>query len=114
MQHNSGMLINPFALNDSDPGGATGRPARVPPGIVSGFDLLVRGWRPALGWVGVLIVAVVGLGVGAGLSAAIWRAAWTGQPIPDLTAGLTPLLAVILPVIGQQVSRYFEIQAGRA
>ena len=105
-------LVNALAFDDvaaADP-----RPARVPPAIANRFDLLTRGWRPALGWAGVAVVSVGGLAIMLGLAAVIWRAAITGEPIPDLSAGLTPLVAVLAPILGAQVSRCLEILKGRA
>ena len=104
-------MVNPYALQDDF---ADARPGRVPPAIGSRFDLLVRGWRPAMGWVGVAITALLGIGIASGLAAILWRAAITGQPVPDMTAGLTPLLVAIVPPIVGQITRYLEIKGGKA
>lgn len=56
------------------------------------IDLLQKGWRPAIGWIGAAIIAGVGVRIVLGL------------PMPDLA----PLVAALVPVMQVALQRSVE------
>ena len=84
--------------------------ARPPAYLASNFDAARRLWRVALGWVGVLIVAAIGLAFAWG----VLRSAHTGLPMADFSSGILPLLTVLAPLLLEQWNRHVERRAGVA
>lgn len=90
--------------------GAGPRDHRPPAHLTTVFDGARRGWRVALAWVGVLIVAAIGLAFAWG----VLRSAHTGQPMADFSSGIVPLLTVLAPLLLEQWHRHVERRAGVA
>jgi len=111
-----------FLANDAQPprGGAVDQPGwlsetgprdrRPPAQLESGFDAARRLWRVALAWVGVAIVALLGLAFCWG----VLRSAHTGLPMADFSSGVMPLLALLAPLVLEQINRHNERKAGVA
>lgn len=89
----------------------------VRPNPQNKFEFFERGWRIALAW-----ICVVFLVVPLSLCAAVLVAAFTygfinsvltGQPMPDLTAGLDRVLPSIMPYIGPGIAALFTLLLSR-
>ena len=89
---------------------AAPRDQRPPAHLASVFDGARRGWRVALAWVGVVIVALLGLAFCWG----VLRSAHTGLPMADFSSGVMPLIALLAPLVLEQVNRHNERKAGVA
>lgn len=76
--------------------------------------LLNRAGRPILRAGLGLAAIVTALLVGSALGFAVWRAAVTGEPVPDLTAGLMPFLVALAPQAIDLVTRHREKMSGFA
>ena len=100
-----GVVDQPGWVASSGP-----RDQRPPAYLASHFDAARRLWRVALGWVGVLIVAAIGLAFAWG----VLRSAHTGLPMADFSSGIVPLLTVLLPLLLEQWNRHVERRAGVA
>lgn len=81
------------------------------------FEFFERGWRIALAW-----ICIVFLVVPLSLCAAVVVVAFTygfinsiltGQPMPDLTAGLDRVLPSIMPYIGPGIAALFTLLISR-
>lgn len=81
------------------------------------FEFFERGWRIALAWILILMivvplsimVAVVCYAIAVGFLKSIE----TGQPMPDLTAGLDRVLPSIMPYIGPGLAGLFALMLSR-
>lgn len=80
--------------------------SRPPPRTA--FEYANRSWRPSLAWlIIVFVVLPVGLFVAAVLTLVVFgmaKAISTGQPMPDVTAGLDRVLAQIMPYVGPAIA----------
>ena len=86
------------------------RDQRPPAHLASVFDGAQRGWRVALGWVGVVLVALFGLA----FFWALLRSAHTGLPMADFSSGIIPIVIALAPTILEQINRHKARMAGVA
>lgn len=81
------------------------------------FEFFERGWRIALAWVCVVFL-IVPLSICAAVVVVAFtygfiNAIVTGQPMPDLTAGLDRVLPSIMPYIGPGIAALFTLLVTR-
>jgi len=76
--------------------------------------LLNRVGRPAMRAGLGIVMVLFSLGIGSALVVALWRAALTGQPVPDLTGGLMTLLAPLSLQLLDLLTRHREKVKGVA
>jgi hypothetical protein len=74
------------------------------------FEWFDRAGRPSLRLAGVLIIIAYGLAI----ALAAFRAAFSGEPMPDMSGGLAPMLGVLVPNIIDLITRHREVMAGGA
>ena len=68
------------------------------------FQLFDRSGRPALRWAGILFLAAIG----SAIAAAYWRAALTGNDVPNMLGGTGPVLLLIVPQAIDLITRYLQ------
>lgn len=81
------------------------------------FEFFERGWRVALAWILIItiaipfcaMIAIVCWAIGLGFLKSIE----TGQPMPDLTAGLDRILQQIMPYVGPGLAGLFALMLSR-
>jgi len=81
------------------------------------FEFFERGWRVALAWILIVtiaipfcvMIAIVCWAIGVGFLKSIE----TGQPMPDLTAGLDRILQQIMPYVGPGLAGLFALMMSR-